>query len=60
MISGSQTITFGLPPYLGLLASMSPKVFDTDKRPGKTLSGPYTYKSFSFGLAAALANVCVL
>ena len=59
-ISGSQTMTLGFPPYLGRLASMSPKVLDTDKRPGKTLRGPCTYKSFSSGDVAAFANVCVL
>jgi hypothetical protein len=40
LISGSHTITFGLPPYFGLFASMSPKVFDTERRPGKTRRGP--------------------
>ena len=60
LISGSQTITFGFPPYFGRFASMSPKVLDTDRRPGNTLRGPWTYKSFSSGFAAALANVCVL
>jgi len=40
LISGSATITLGLPPYLGFLASMSPKVLDTDNLPGKTLNGP--------------------
>ena len=57
MISGSHTITFGLPPYLGRFASMSPKVRETDNLPGKTLKGPYTYRSFSSGEAAAFANV---
>jgi hypothetical protein len=42
LISGSHTITFGLPPYLGLLASISPNVLDTESLPGKTLNGPYT------------------
>jgi hypothetical protein len=40
LISGSQIITFGLPPYLGLLASISPKVRETESLPGKTLKGP--------------------
>ena len=40
LISGSATITLGLPPNLVLLASMSPKVRDTDNLPGKTLNGP--------------------
>jgi hypothetical protein len=57
LISGSQIITFGLPPYLGRLASISPKVRETESLPGKTLNGPYTYKSFSSGVVAALANV---
>ena len=39
-MSGSHTITFGFPPYFGLFASISPKVLDTDKRPGKTRRGP--------------------
>ena len=56
-ISGSQTITFGFPPYFGLLASISPKVFETESLPGNTLSGPYTYKSFSPGWVAAFAKV---
>jgi len=29
LISGSATITFGLPPYSGNLASASPKVLET-------------------------------
>ena len=53
-------MTLGFPPYLGRFASMSPKVLDTDKRPGKTLRGPWTYKSFSSGDVAAFANVYVL
>lgn len=40
LISGSHTITLGFPPYLGLLASISPKVFDTESLPGNTLKGP--------------------
>jgi hypothetical protein len=56
-MSGSQTITLGFPPYFGLLASISPKVFETESLPGNTLRGPYTYKSFSPGWVAALAKV---
>jgi hypothetical protein len=40
LISGSQTITFGFPPYFGRLASISPNVFETESLPGNTLSGP--------------------
>lgn len=40
LISGSQTMTLGLPPYRGLLASMSPNVLETESRPGNTLKGP--------------------
>lgn len=40
LISGSQTITFAFPPYRDRLASMSPKVLETDSLPGKTLKGP--------------------
>ena len=59
-ISGSQTITLGFPPYFGRFASISPKVLDTERRPGNTLNGPCTYKSFSSGFVAALAKVYVL
>ena len=59
VISGSHTITLGFPPYFGRLASMSPNVLLTERRPGKTRRGPCTYKSFSPGCVAALANVCV-
>jgi hypothetical protein len=40
IISGSQTITFEFPPYLGRFASISPNVLETDNLPGKTLNGP--------------------
>jgi len=40
-ISGSTIMTFGLPLYLSSLAWQSPKVLETDKRPGMTLTGPY-------------------
>jgi hypothetical protein len=33
-------ITLGFPPYFPFLASMSPKVLETERRPGKTLKGP--------------------
>ncbi len=59
LISGSQIITFGFPPYLGRLASMSPNVLETESLPGKTLRGPCTYRSFSSGDVAAFANVYV-
>jgi hypothetical protein len=39
-ISGEATTTFGLPPNFSLLASMSPKVLDTESLPGKTRYGP--------------------
>jgi hypothetical protein len=39
------------------LASISPKVFDTESLPGNTLKGPCTYKSFSPGWVAAFAKV---
>ena len=39
-ISGSAIMTFGLPPYFYFLASISPKVLETDSLPGKTLNGP--------------------
>ena len=57
LISGSHTITFWLPPYFVRLASMSPKVLETESLPGKTRKGPCTYKSFSSGEVAAFANV---
>ena len=40
LISGSATMTRGFPPYLTFFASMSPKVRDTDSRPGNTRNGP--------------------
>jgi len=39
-ISGSQTITFGFPPYFYRFASMSPNVRETESRPGNTRRGP--------------------
>ena len=45
MISGVQITTFGFPPNLYNFASGSPKVLQTESRPGKTLGGPIM-KSF--------------
>jgi hypothetical protein len=42
VISGSQTTTFGFPLYFAFLASISPKVRETESLPGKQRSGPYT------------------
>ena len=39
-ISGVLITTFGFPPNFSYLASISPKVLETDSRPGKTLKGP--------------------
>lgn len=39
-ISGVAITTPFLPPYLGIFASISPKVRETDKRLGNTLNGP--------------------
>ena len=39
-ISGSADMTFGIPLYLGSLASASPNVLETANRPGSTLKGP--------------------
>jgi hypothetical protein len=36
VISGSEIITLELPPYFVSLASISPIVLETDRRPGKT------------------------
>jgi hypothetical protein len=33
-------MTFGIPLYLGSLASASPNVLETANRPGSTLNGP--------------------
>ena len=41
-ISGIDIITFGFPPNLGSLASISPIVLDTLNFPGDTLKGPTT------------------
>ena len=42
LISGSAMTTLGLPPNRSNLASMSPNVLATERRPGKTLYGPTT------------------
>ncbi len=49
LISGVAITTLGLPPNFYNLASISPKVRDTDNLPGRTLIGP-TITSFLFGL----------
>jgi len=46
-MSGSALTTLGLPPLNSNLASGSPKVLQTDSRPGKTRIGP-TINSGSF------------
>ena len=46
-ISGSDITTYEFPPNLSNLASMSPKVLDTDNLPGKTLIGPTIYSPSS-------------
>ena len=40
LISGSAIIIFGFPPNFSNLASISPKVLETDNLPGLTLMGP--------------------
>ena len=37
LISGTAITTFLLPPLFSILASISPKVLETDSLPGKTL-----------------------
>lgn len=54
LISGVAMTTLGLPPYLAIFASASPKVLETDSLPGNTLSGP-TMTSFLLGLLLSLA-----
>lgn len=39
-ISGVAITTWRFPPRLGILASASPKVLDTESLPGRTLNGP--------------------
>ena len=46
-ISGIATTTFGFPPNFSLLASISPKVLETESLPGNTLKGPYMIFGFS-------------
>jgi hypothetical protein len=48
LMSGVAITTFGLPPYFSLFASISPKVLETERRPGKTLCGP----KIMFGLSS--------
>ena len=43
LISGTAIIQFGLPPLAGSFATMSPKDRETDRRPGKTLHGPFKF-----------------
>lgn len=40
LMSGFAITTLGFPPYFSRLASMSPKVLETLRRPGKTRKGP--------------------
>jgi len=47
LMSGSAVTTFGLPPQNSSLASGSPNVRQTERRPGKTRIGP-TINSGSF------------
>jgi hypothetical protein len=42
LISGSQIVTSGLPPYLLSFDSMSPMVRETDNLPGSTRAGPFS------------------
>jgi len=42
-MSGSAVTTFGFPPLYSSLASASPKVLQTERRPGNTLIGPTIY-----------------
>ena len=39
-ISGIAVTTLGFPPYYSSLAMASPKDLDTERRPGRTLTGP--------------------
>ena len=55
VMSGKATTTFLFPSNFGSLASMSPKVLDTDNLPGKTLQGisisfPFWYKGNKEGV----------
>jgi len=47
-ISGTATTTLGLPPLFSILASISPKVLQTDSLPGKTLYGPIIISFLAF------------
>lgn len=55
-ISGVAITTFGFPPNLAIFASASPKVLDTESRPGSTLKGPTTISFFD----GSFASVCVV
>lgn len=57
-ISGIATTTFGFPPNFSRLASISPKVLETESLPGNTLKGPYMifgFSSLSFTFVAKTA-----
>lgn len=47
LISGSEITTLELPPNYSNLASISPNVLDTERRPGITLTGPIIYSPSS-------------
>jgi len=40
LISASAITTFGFPPYFSSLASISPKVLETESLPGRHRGGP--------------------
>ena len=57
--SGVAITTMGLPPNSGIFASMSPKVRETESRPGKTRMGPRSTSLASSPVAeAALRLKC--
>lgn len=58
-ISGVGTTTFGFPPLLKILASVSPNVRLTDSLPGKTLIGPMIISGIEFGSDPIDATVAV-
>lgn len=53
-ISGSGEMTPRIPPSSGSLASMSPKVLETESPPGFTLQGPKIRSSLSSGILSIL------
>jgi hypothetical protein len=60
-MSGSAMTTFGFPPNLGNLASMSPNVLETDNRPGRTLWGPrITWPPISLGAISDLMFIILV